>query len=205
MPPCTTSKVTTDHEEIRRWAEERGARPSAVIRTGSDDDPGTIRLDFPGYRGAGSLEEISWDEWFKKFDEQGLALLYQEQTAAREKSNFNKIVSRETVEEVKQEVGGRGRSASDKASGKSAKAASGLRSTGPSPSRGTSSSSGERRPEEREQGREATTRRSTSTGGRGFRAGRSGTSLAAEKLVSAASRTSASRHRGRVRAGVPSR
>jgi hypothetical protein len=56
-----------------------------------------IRLDFPGYSGGDSLEEITWDEFFSKFDEQGLALLYQEKTARGQKSNFNKLVSRETA------------------------------------------------------------------------------------------------------------
>ena len=95
--PSASSRVTTDHEEIRRWAEERGGAPSHVKRTGSGDDPGILRIDFPGYSGAGSLEPVSWDEWFQKFDEQGLALLFQETTANGKRSNFNKIVSRETA------------------------------------------------------------------------------------------------------------
>ena len=92
------SKTTTDHETIRKWAEERGGRPSAVKRTGGKDDPGIIRIDFPGYSGEDSLEEISWDEWFEKFDRNKLALLYQEETKDGERSNFNKLVSRETAE-----------------------------------------------------------------------------------------------------------
>jgi len=56
-----------------------------------------LRLDFPGYSGADSLEHIGWDEWFEKFDENGLALLHQNTTARGEKSNFNKLVSRETA------------------------------------------------------------------------------------------------------------
>jgi hypothetical protein len=56
-----------------------------------------LRLDFPGYSGADSLQEISWDEWFEKFDDQGLALLYQETTKGGERSNFNKLVSRQTA------------------------------------------------------------------------------------------------------------
>jgi hypothetical protein len=55
-----------------------------------------IRLDFPGYSGADSLEEIEWDQFFEKFDEQGLALLVQDKTARGQKSNFNKLISRET-------------------------------------------------------------------------------------------------------------
>jgi hypothetical protein len=85
----------TDHEEIRQWAEERGARPSCVRNTGGKGDVGMIRLDFPGYSGADSLEEISWDEWFEKFDENNLALIVQEQTSGKQQSNFNKLVKRE--------------------------------------------------------------------------------------------------------------
>jgi hypothetical protein len=44
------------------------------------------------------LEPIEWDEWFQKFDESGLALLVQETTARGERSNFNKLVKRETAE-----------------------------------------------------------------------------------------------------------
>jgi hypothetical protein len=57
-----------------------------------------IRLDFPGYSGENSLEQIEWDEWLEKFDENGLALLVQDQTARGQKSNFNKLVKRETAE-----------------------------------------------------------------------------------------------------------
>lgn len=58
-----------------------------------------IRLDFPGYSGEGSLEEISWEEWFEKFDESNLALMVQEQTGGGQKSNFNKLVSSDTAAE----------------------------------------------------------------------------------------------------------
>lgn len=99
----SAAKVLTDHDEIRRWAEERNATPSAVRSTASDDDPGILRLDFPEYSGEGSLYAISWDEWFQKFDEHGLALLVQERTADGVKSNFNKIVKRETLEKREEE------------------------------------------------------------------------------------------------------
>lgn len=96
------SKTTTNHDEIRRWAEERGGRPAHVKGTGGGADVGMIRLDFPGYTGQDSLEPISWEEWFRKFEERNLAFLYQETTADGEKSNFNKLISRETMEEREQ-------------------------------------------------------------------------------------------------------
>jgi len=92
------NRVLTNHDEIRQWAEERNATPSAVARTASEDDPGIIRLDFPGYSGEGTLEPIEWDEWFEKFDEAGLALIVQDETADGEQSNFNKLVRRDSVE-----------------------------------------------------------------------------------------------------------
>lgn len=88
------SKTTRDHEEIRKWAEARKGKPSHVKATGGKSDVGILRIDFPGYRGEGKLEEISWEEFFQKFDEQNLALVYQEKTAAGEVSNFNKLGER---------------------------------------------------------------------------------------------------------------
>lgn len=102
MPTQTnhSSQVTNDHDEIKRWAEDRGAKPACVRGTGGKGDIGMLRLDFPGYSGHDSLEHISWEDWFEKFDERKLALLYQEETASGEKSNFNKLVSRETADPV---------------------------------------------------------------------------------------------------------
>ena len=91
-----TSHMTTDHAEIKKWAEARKGKPSAVKDTGKGkDDPGIIRLDFPGYSGGGDLKEISWDEWFEKFEEGKLGLIIQEKTADGKESHFNKLVKRD--------------------------------------------------------------------------------------------------------------
>ena len=88
-----SAKTTTNHETIRRWAEERGGRPARVMATCKDGDTGMLRLDFgeldPG------LEEISWDEFFEEFDESDLAFLYQEEASVGE-SQFDKLVEHET-------------------------------------------------------------------------------------------------------------
>jgi hypothetical protein len=90
-----SAQPLTDHDEIRQWAEARGARPACVKGTGAGSDAGMIRLDFPGWSGGDSLQEISWDEWFRAFDENNLALLVQERTTDGDTSNFNKLVTRE--------------------------------------------------------------------------------------------------------------
>jgi hypothetical protein len=86
------AKITTDHEEIKRWAEKRGGKPSSVAGTGGKDDAGLLRLDFdPDDE---KLEDIDWEDFFEKFDEKKLAFLYQEKTADGKISRFHKFVDR---------------------------------------------------------------------------------------------------------------
>lgn len=88
------SKTTQDHDEIQQWAEARGAVPAEVSSTEKNGQTGILRFEFPGAKNANdsALNEISWDEFFEKFDASGLSLVYQEKTAGGEKSNFNKLV-----------------------------------------------------------------------------------------------------------------
>jgi hypothetical protein len=58
---ATDTRTTTDHEEIRRWVEENGGQPAAMQDTGVGDDPGVLRIDFPGGAGEGDLEHLDWD------------------------------------------------------------------------------------------------------------------------------------------------
>ena len=78
------SKNTKDHDEIRQWAESRGAVPSEVASTHSDGEAGILRFQFPKAKNAndGALREIPWDEFFEKFDENNLSLVYQDKTAS---------------------------------------------------------------------------------------------------------------------------
>ncbi|GAA4312232.1 hypothetical protein [Compostibacter hankyongensis] len=87
------SNVITDHEKIRKWVEEREGRPARVKGTGGKHDAGLLRINFPGDED-GKLEDISWDEFFKKFEEEDLAFLYQDETAGGKTSYFNKLVRR---------------------------------------------------------------------------------------------------------------
>lgn len=89
------SKKTTDHNRIKQWVEERGGYPATVKATEEKGDPGLLRIDFPGYSGEDSLERISWEDFFKKFEEKNLAFLYQEELKTGEESRFFKLVSRD--------------------------------------------------------------------------------------------------------------
>ena len=93
---ASKSSTTTDHEEIRRWVEEHGGKPASVRSTGSKDDTGVLRIDFPGGAGTDQLEHTSWDDWFEKFEQNDLAFLYQREKASGEDSTFFKLVRRES-------------------------------------------------------------------------------------------------------------
>jgi hypothetical protein len=84
------AQQTTDHEVIRKWAEERGGKPATVKATEENGHAGILRIDFdPPDEG---LERISWDEFFEKFDEAGIAVLHQDRTKDGELSRFHKFV-----------------------------------------------------------------------------------------------------------------
>ena len=87
-----SSRQTTDHDEIRRWAESRGGHPASVRGTEDrGEDAGLLRIKF---RDDEDLEEIGWEDFFDKFDEEKLAFLYQDETAEGGKSRFFKFVQR---------------------------------------------------------------------------------------------------------------
>ena len=88
----SSGKVTTNHEEIRRWVESKGGCPARVKGTGRGNDPGILRIDYPGFSGVESLERMPWDKWFDAFDKNNLAMVYQPT------SRFSKLVSRESAQ-----------------------------------------------------------------------------------------------------------
>lgn len=71
-PDMSESRTTTDHDEIRRWAEERGGRPASVRGTGQSGDeascgstfqaPGTTTISrtSPGTRSSRSSRRAGW-------------------------------------------------------------------------------------------------------------------------------------------------
>ena len=88
------SHTTTDHDVIRKWAEERGDRPASVAGTGGRE-PGILRIEFPGQGSEDSLDQITREEFFRKFEENRLAFLYQETLKDGHVSRFFKFISRE--------------------------------------------------------------------------------------------------------------
>ncbi|ALA19203.1 MULTISPECIES: hypothetical protein [Chelatococcus] len=84
------AKTTTDHAAIRKWVEARQGRPARVKTSGPG---GILRIDFG--KPEENLEEISWEEFFRIFDENRLAFLHQERTEGGDVSRFSKFIERD--------------------------------------------------------------------------------------------------------------
>lgn len=89
-----SSQRTIDHDTIRQWAEERKGHPATVAATERGGKPGILRIDFPGRSGEGTLDPISWDDFFDKFEGANLAMVYEDKSADGETSYFCKFVNR---------------------------------------------------------------------------------------------------------------
>ena len=111
-----TAKPTTDHETIRKWVEARKGRPARVKATGKGKDPGILRIDFPGFSGEDTLEEIEWEEFFEWFDKNKLAVLLSNERGNR----FNKLVDRTSVKASAKKASSTKKSSAKKASSKKA-------------------------------------------------------------------------------------
>ncbi|GAB2661144.1 hypothetical protein ACWDYH_07515 [Nocardia goodfellowii] len=82
--------VTRNHEVIRRWAEQRGARPATTPFSEYNGRLNNLRFDFPGYGGA-ILQPVEWEKWFDTFDARHFRFLYQEKRPDGSPSNFNRL------------------------------------------------------------------------------------------------------------------
>lgn len=97
----TTESTTTitDHEAIRRWIEERGGMPAALKNTMPGDEAGVLYVDFPGYDKK-DVAEMTWETFFKIFEEQNLAFKCQEIPPGTNPTGAWQLVDRDTGESV---------------------------------------------------------------------------------------------------------
>lgn len=79
--------ATRNPDVIKHWAEERGGTPATVPGTQHGDHLGVLRINFPGYGGQ-KLEPVTWDQWFKTFNDRKLVFLFQQKMREGNQSNF---------------------------------------------------------------------------------------------------------------------
>lgn len=95
----------TDHDEIRDWAAARSGFPAIVDISPAGGTQPMLRLVFGQHAyqdndqadrptNAGGIELVEWDEWFKVFDENELALVVSADVPGQ-RDSFHELVRRE--------------------------------------------------------------------------------------------------------------
>lgn len=85
-----TSQQTKDHECIRQWIDERRGEPAVLRMAPHGGNRHSLRIKFEEEE-ADELQTISWNEFFKIFDDGGFVFFYD---MAKE-SRFNKFIETE--------------------------------------------------------------------------------------------------------------
>lgn len=86
---------TTDHEEIKRWAEEHNGRPAVTRHEALGGGVGIIGIDLRDFGEDEYVQPISWEDFFEQFDRQHLAFVYEQETLPGEKHWFHKFLRRD--------------------------------------------------------------------------------------------------------------
>lgn len=89
--------LTSDHEFIKCWAMERNGRPVTIQSSTRESlNQPEVRILFPDYNTEKyTINHLSWDEFFERFERSHLALLYQERSWTGGESRFCILVDRE--------------------------------------------------------------------------------------------------------------
>jgi hypothetical protein len=91
MPDPMNTKITTNHDAIKSWTEERGGKPA--VNSEKSVDSKVLEIDFDK-KGSKSLKQVSWNEFFKDFDEENMAFLYQDKTLEGKNSTYYRLIFR---------------------------------------------------------------------------------------------------------------
>jgi hypothetical protein len=92
----SSATMTTNHDEIRKWVENRGGHPAVVADTENKGrGGGLLRIDYdePGGNDDDRLHPITWNALFEIFDENDIAFLYHPDGESR----FSKFVAKESA------------------------------------------------------------------------------------------------------------
>lgn len=75
------ANVITDHNEIRSWIEAHGGQPALVRRIPEVGGDGELSFEFLADGQEPELITIRWDDFFQRFEDQGLAFVYEDASA----------------------------------------------------------------------------------------------------------------------------
>ncbi|MHB1118082.1 MAG: hypothetical protein ACYCZ7_00935 [Minisyncoccota bacterium] len=81
-------KYITDYDEIRGWIEERRGVPATLKETNENGEESTDMLHIAFGTLSPDMEEMSWDEFFERFENENLALEYDDEAEGGETPSF---------------------------------------------------------------------------------------------------------------------
>jgi hypothetical protein len=92
--PFGDLEYTTDHQRIRSWVTSHHGRPARVL-----GHPSSLYIRFPSHpKNDDSVETISWDDVFDRFEADQLAMQYVSDPSAGQASPPVTFVNRATVQ-----------------------------------------------------------------------------------------------------------
>lgn len=99
------TKITIDHEKIKKWVIKNKGRPAVIDDPQAGSDDVGIRIDFPGKKDESLLREnvspdVTWERFFKIFEDKKLAFLYQERAKYHDPSMSYRFVLRDLIPKV---------------------------------------------------------------------------------------------------------
>lgn len=92
------ARVTIDHDTIRQWAEDRSTAPATVSTSADGDDAGILRIALDEV--APYLRVVTWDAWFKRFEEKRLLFAFRDDRQDGGLSRYYKLVSEHAYREA---------------------------------------------------------------------------------------------------------
>ncbi len=79
---------TTDHAEIRHWAESKDAVPTEILPEHLNHEPTQLRILMPQLAAERKdVRVLTWEEFFTKFDLLGLTFVYD-----NDSSGYNELL-----------------------------------------------------------------------------------------------------------------
>lgn len=87
-------KYTIDNDEIRAWIEERGGVPTTIKGMSEDEEDGVESADMLHISFDPNdpiMEEMDWEEFFERFENENLALVYDPEASDDEAHEFELV------------------------------------------------------------------------------------------------------------------
>lgn len=98
-------RTTISHDEIRKWVKKHKGRPVILDAPDAKADKLGLRIDFPGIKDEKYLapdklgKSTSWDDFFKVFEDQKLAFIYQDDGYEKDPALMYEFIKRDNLRE----------------------------------------------------------------------------------------------------------